>query len=411
MLLRQNFQVALRALRANKMRSILTMLGIIIGVAAVVALLAIGEGATASITDQVAGAGSNLVFIRPGAQAMSMRNMSGGSTSFLYYKDYEMLASQFKLDAKISPLVQASYPVKYGNQTFTYSISAITPDYLEVRSYSVEKGRSFDPNGKDTDRQVAIIGSTVASDLFGPLSALGKDIKINGVRFEVIGLLESKGASGMEDSDSTIMIPLQVGYSRLVGDSASNNGEKTVNAIMISVNNSDRVNEVMTQADYLLRRAHKIKNLEDADFSIQSQNDMLSMLNTITATMTAFLGAIAAISLLVGGIGIMNIMLVSVTERTKEIGLRKAVGARKQQILMQFLVETMTLSVLGGLIGILLGTGIAGLVTVLNLIQAKVSLDSILLAFGFSAMIGLFFGLYPANRAASLHPIEALRYE
>jgi putative ABC transport system permease protein len=411
MLLKQNFQVALRALRANKMRSILTMLGIIIGVAAVVALLAIGQGATASITSEVSGVGSNLVFIRPGAEAMSMRNTSGVPTSFLYYKDYEILASQFDSLGKISPTLQASYPVKFGNQTFGYSVSAVTPDYLDIRSHSVELGRNFDPNGRDGDRQVAIIGSTVASDLFGSLSALGKEIKINGIRFEVIGVLESKGSSGMEDSDSTIVVPLEVGYARLFGDTASNNGEKTVNSIMISVTDSEKVDEVMTQADYLLRRSHKISNGDEADFSIQSQSDMLSMLNSITSTLTIFLGAVAAISLLVGGIGIMNIMLVSVTERTKEIGLRKAVGARKDQILMQFLVETMTLSILGGILGILFGVAIAWLVSVSGLIQSLVSIESILLAFGFSVMIGIFFGIYPANRAASLHPIEALRYE
>ncbi len=411
MLLKQNFQVALRALRANKMRSILTMLGIIIGVAAVVALLAIGQGATASITGEVSGIGSNLVFIRPGAEAMSMRNTAGVPTEFLYYEDYEILASQFGSLAKISPVLQANYPVKYGNQTYAYSISAVTPDYLDIRSHSVEKGRNFNPNGKDADRQVAIIGSTVESDFFGSLSAIGKEIKINGIRFEVIGVLESKGSSGMEDSDSTIVVPLEVGYSRLLGDTASNNGEKTVNQILISVADSEKVNQVMTQADYLLRRSHKISNGDDVDFSIQSQSDMLSMLDSITTTLTIFLGAVAAISLLVGGIGIMNIMLVSVTERTKEIGLRKAVGARKDQILMQFLVETMTLSVLGGILGILLGVSIAWLVSVSGLIQSLVSFDSILLAFGFSVMIGLFFGIYPANRAASLHPIEALRYE
>ena len=258
---------------------------------------------------------------------------------------------------------------------------------------------------------VAVIGSTVATDLFGGVNPVGKTIKINGVRFQVIGVLESKGSSGFMSSDSTVLIPLETGYAKLFGNVGSSDGKKTVSSISVSMNSADQVDPFMTKAEYLLRRSHNLSSTDDNDFSVMSSADMLSMLSTITDTLTIFLGAIAGISLLVGGIGIMNIMLVSVTERTKEIGLRKAVGARKDQILTQFLVETLTLSILGGILGILLGMGIAEIVTVLNLITAQVTVGSIALAFGFSVAIGLFFGIYPAYRAASLHPMVALRYE
>lgn len=387
------------------------MLGIVIGVAAVVALLAIGNGATNSITSEVQGVGSNLVIITPGSQALSMRSAISTNSSYLYLDDFELIHAQTLDDAKVSPTFQSAYPVKYGSETFSYSVSGVMEDYLEIRSFALDQGRGITQNDSDTQAQVSVIGAEVASDLFGSINPVGKTIKINGVRFEVIGVLESKGSSGLENTDATVLIPLETGYAKLFGINASNNGEKTISTILISVNDPDKVESTMARADYLMRRQHDIETGEEDDFSIQSQNDMLDMLETITTTLTIFLGAIAAISLLVGGIGIMNIMLVSVTERTKEIGLRKAVGARKDQILIQFLIETVTLSILGGIIGILTGLGIAGLVSVLNLIEAQVTIDSILLAFSFSAMVGLFFGLYPAYRAAGLHPMEALRYE
>lgn len=410
MLYSQNFQVALRALLANKMRSLLTMLGIVIGVAAVVALLAIGNGATNSITSEVQGAGSNLISIMPGKEALTARS-SGASTSKLFYDDYTVIKALTSKEATVSPTFQSTFPVKYASDTYAYAISGVNAEYMEIRAYEVASGRALTQNDCDSQAQVAVIGSDVSADLFGGINPVGKDIKINGIRFQVIGLLESKGSSGMENSDATILIPLETGYAKLFGKSATDNGNKTVSSIAISVLDPDNVQATMAKADYLLRRQHNIEAGEDADFSIMSQNDMLDMLGQITSILTIFLGAIAAISLLVGGIGIMNIMLVSVTERTREIGLRKAVGARKDQILVQFLIETMILSILGGLIGILFGVGIAGLVTVTNLIIAQVTWDSILLAFTFSAAVGLFFGLYPAYRAAGLHPMEALRYE
>ncbi len=409
MLLTQNFLIALRALTANKMRSILTMLGIIIGVGAVVALLAIGNGATESITGEIEGIGSNLVSVTPGKMQMGPGAQTG-TTSVLYYSDYEAIARQISGVEATSPTFQSSYTVKYQNESTRVNVTGITPAFFPVRAFEVENGRAINANDGKSQARVAVIGATTASDLFGSLYPLGKAIKINGVRFEVVGVLKSKGGSS-QNSDDVVLIPLQTGYSKLFGESATRDGKQLVSIIAMSASSSETVDSVMAQAERILRQEHRITVTEDADFSVMSQSDFLSTLDTITTTLNIFLGAIAGLSLLVGGIGIMNIMLVSVSERTKEIGLRKAVGARKEQILFQFLVETLTLSMLGGVIGIIFGVGVAGLVTVLDLIAAQITLSSILLAFSFALAVGLFFGIYPAYRAASLHPIEALRYE
>jgi putative ABC transport system permease protein len=255
-----------------------------------------------------------------------------------------------------------------------------------------------------------VLGASVAEDLFGELSPVGKTISINGLKFQVVGVLESKGSS-IGSPDENIFIPIETGYNKLFGENAMYNGKKTVNNILVSVTNEDDMDTVSATVEYMLRRSHELDTADDLDFNVMSQSDTLETLNTVTQTLTIFLGAIAGISLLVGGIGIMNIMLVSVTERTKEIGLRKAVGATKNQILTQFLIETVTLSLLGGVVGILLGVGIALAFSVSGLIPSVITANSILLAFFFALIIGIFFGLYPAFRAANLHPMVALRYE
>lgn len=405
----QNFKIAFRALLANKMRSILTMLGIIIGVGAVVALMALGNGAKNSITGEVQGAGSNLVSISAGNMQMGMRG--GGSASHLYFKDYQLLESYFSDKAIFSPTVSSNYAVKVGDTTYSYSIIGVTKEYFVVGTYDFKGGRAINKSDADTQARVAVIGSTVSSELFGGINPVGKYIKVKDVQFQVIGVLESKGSSGFVNSDSSVIIPLETGYAKLFGSVGSTDGKKTISSLSVSLNSPDEVNSFMTEAEYLLRRQHNLKSTDDNDFSLMSAADMLSMLSSITDTLTIFLGAIAGISLLVGGIGIMNIMLVSVTERTREIGLRKAVGARKNQILMQFLVETLTISIIGGVVGVLFGWGIAEIVTLLKLITAQVTLSSVALALGFSIAIGLFFGIYPAYRAASLVPMDALRYE
>jgi putative ABC transport system permease protein len=282
--------------------------------------------------------------------------------------------------------------------------------YEELRSLTVDQGRSISSGDEKSESLVAVLGSQTAKDLFGSLSPIDKEISINGAKFKVVGVLKSKG-SGFGSADDAVLIPLSTGYSKLFGSDAVKNNKTVVSSILVPVPNTDKMTTVSAQIEYVLRRSHNLKSSEESDFNIQNPTDMLATLSSVTQTLTIFLGAIAGISLLVGGIGIMNIMLVSVTERTKEIGLRKAVGATRNQILVQFLIETLTLSIFGGIIGILFGISIALTFTALGLITAVISPGSIIMAFTFAMAIGIFFGLYPAYRAANLHPMVALRYE
>jgi len=413
MLLSENFKIALRALRANKMRSVLTMLGIVIGVSTVVALLSIGKGATASITSEIQSSGSNLLTVSPGR---SQFGPGGGGASqqqsHLYYTDYELLARGIEDNiTSIVPTYESSYIVKYGDESFSVNVTGITQQYQDVRSYDIASGRFITDGDNKSQAKVAVLGSQTAEDLFGGLSPIGKTISINGIKFEVVGVLESKGSSGFGSSDDAVFIPLDTGYDKVFGSTANYNGKKTVNNIIVSVKTTDLMDTVSAQMEYMLRRSHKLETADESDFNIMNQTDTLDTLSSITNTLTIFLGAIAGISLLVGGIGVMNIMLVSVTERTKEIGLRKAVGATRNQILTQFLFESVTLSLLGGLIGILFGVGIPLLFSATGLISSVITVDSILIAFFFTLAIGVFFGIYPAFRAANLHPMVALRYE
>jgi putative ABC transport system permease protein len=413
MLLSENFKIALRALRANKLRSILTMLGIVIGVATVVALLSIGKGATASITSSIQNSGSNLLTVSPGrAQFGPAGEGASRQQSHLYYADYELL-QKILMDkvTSIAPSYQSSYVVKSGDQSINVGVTGVTQDYQTVRSYQVADGRFITDGDNKSQTMVAVLGSQTATDLFGSLSPVGKTIAINGIKFEVVGVLVSKGSSGFASADDAIFIPLDTGYDKLYGSNANYNGKKTLNDIIVSVKTTDLMTTVSAEIQFLLRRSHNLTASDQPDFNVLNQTDLLATLSSVTRTLTIFLGAIAGISLLVGGIGIMNIMLVSVTERTREIGLRKAVGATRNQILVQFLIETVTLSLLGGIIGILLGVGIATVFSATGLISSVVTANSILLAFIFALMIGVFFGLYPAFRAANLHPMEALRYE
>jgi len=413
MLFSENFKVALRALRANKLRSFLTILGIVIGVATVVALLSIGQGATASITNQIRSTGSNLLNISPGRREGTFAAGGGESrqASHLYYADYELLTRGLANNiSAIVPTYQSSYTIKYGDQSLTGSVSGTTAAQKDVRSLGVADGRFLTDGDNKSDSMVAVLGGQVATDLFGPVPPVGNTISINGVRFMVVGLLQSKGAS-FASPDDTVFIPIQTGYDKLFGDTAVFDGKPALNNILISVKTTDAMDTVSAEASYMLRQSHKLKPADDVDFNIMNQTDILNTLNSVTQTLTIFLGAIAGISLLVGGIGIMNIMLVSVTERTREIGLRKAVGATRNQILIQFLIETVTLSLLGGIIGISFGVLTATIFKATGLIASVITASSILMAFSFALAIGVFFGLYPAFRAANLHPMEALRYE
>jgi putative ABC transport system permease protein len=403
----ENIRISFRALAANKLRSGLTMLGIIIGVAAVVALMAIGRGATRSVTSRVEGLGSNLISI---SSARNLRQ-AGAQTTPLYYSDYQAIVKGTGNVNGISPTYQTSAQVEYGNNQSQFSVTGVTPDFAEVQAYTVNQGRFITNSDNASESRVVVLGSQAATDLFSGLNPMGRDITIDGINFTVVGVLASKGATGFFSQDDLIMIPLETGYNRLFGGRALDNGKRVLSSIALSASDPNAVNTVISQVEYILRREHGLTLHDDLPFNVSSQSQALSTLTSITTTLTAFLGAIAGISLFVGGIGIMNIMLVSVRERTREIGLRKAVGARRSVILMQFLVETITLSLVGGVLGILLGAAIAGVVTLTGLITTYVSVDVILYSFFFAALVGLFFGIYPAYQAASLRPIEALRYE
>ena len=403
----ESIRISFRALLANKLRSGLTMLGIIIGVAAVVALMAIGRGATRSVTSTVEGLGSNLISV---SSARNVRQ-TGAQITPLYYSDYQVMAQEIKNVIGISPSYQIAAQVQYGSNQSQFTVTGVTPDFASVQAYTIGQGRFITNGDNAAESRVVVLGSQAATDLFSGLNPMGRDITINGINFNVVGVLASKGSTGFFSQDEIILIPLETGYSRVFGGRALENSKRILSSISLSATNPNIVDSVISQVEYILRRDHELTLRDTLPFTVTSQNQFLSTLNTITTTLTAFLAAIAGISLFVGGIGIMNIMLVSVRERTREIGLRKAVGAKRSAILMQFLVETVTMSLFGGILGILLGAGIAGIVTLTGLITTYVSLDVILYSFFFAALVGLFFGIYPAYQAASLRPIEALRYE
>lgn len=409
MLFTENFRIAIKALLANKMRSILTMLGIVIGVGAVVALMAIGEGASNSITSQIESLGSNLLTIFPGRDEGGPNQTA--TTNYLYYDDYEALARGLTNIAGIEPIFNTNATVTYEDNQVQVSTVATTESYEATNAYTMAYGRFLTNNDNNSQARVAVLGSTTAQDLFGGINPIGRTIKINGVNFEVIGVFKEKGGGGFTDPDSRVVIPIQTGYEKLLGAAALNSGRRIVTTITISAASQEAMDGVIVQAERILRREHSLGLTDELDFSVLNQTAFIEVFETVTNTLTIFLGAIAGISLLVGGIGIMNIMLVSVTERTREIGLRKAVGAKQRTILLQFLVETITMTLIGGVLGIGLGWSISLLVTATGALTAEMSPNSMLLAFLFSMAIGVFFGIYPAYRASRLRPIEALRYE
>jgi putative ABC transport system permease protein len=399
---------ALESLAANKLRSGLTILGIVIGVAAVIAMLAVGRGAEATITGSIEGIGTNLIFVFRGGSE-DVRNPKP-----LTLGDAEALADPFAAPsiANVAPMLQGSAEVSFSGERVITSISGVTPDYSVVRNWGVTEGEFLDEGDLLGRSSVAMIGVDVADKLFGRTSGLvGETIRIEGQPFRIIGVMEKKGGGSFGSEDDVVFIPMTTAQARLLRRSTSDR----VDIIMVSAISPDAVLQAGDEIAQILRSRHRTAIGQD-DFTILNQQDFLQTAETITSVITIFLGGVAGISLLVGGIGIMNIMLVSVIERTREIGLRKAMGARKRDILIQFLVESSLLSLFGGIIGILLGWGIA--VGVGKIAEASntalspvIGVDSVLLATIFSTAVGLFFGLYPANRAASLEPVEALRYE
>ena len=405
----QTIYEALESIASNKLRSGLTVLGIVIGVAAVIAMLAVGNGAQDSITGSISGIGTNLLFVFQGNSDRSVRNEKP-----LTLQDAEALADPFAAPSvlAVSPVLQSNNEVSFGGEVTTTSIVGALPSYFPVRNLNVSEGEIINEEHILGRASVALIGPDTADKLFGRREGLvGETIRIAGQPFRIIGVLESKGGGSFGSEDDRVIIPLTTAQTRLIHRSTSDE----VDVIFVQAASAEAVPQATQEISDILRQRHRTEIGAD-DFTVFSQQDFLSTAASITGVLTIFLGGIAAISLLVGGIGIMNIMLVSVTERTREIGLRKALGARKRDILIQFLTESSLLSLIGGLIGIGLGWLIAFIVgqvaaatgTVFN---PRVGLDAVLLATLFSAAVGLFFGIYPANRAAGLEPVEALRYE
>jgi putative ABC transport system permease protein len=415
----QSIRIALRGLSSNKLRSFLTMLGIIIGVAAVIALLSVGQGVQESVAKQIESTGSNLITITPGGQRTSNVRVAaaGGQEASLTTLDAQAIINAGLPDvAAVSPEFGTGGQIQYGSETAFGSITGVTPDYLTVHNVDVANGDFISQAQIDSVSQVVVLGNAVATALFGDADPVGQTVKLNRANYRVIGVLEPKGGTGFGSIDNGAYIPLSSAQKRLIGGFRGFGVGERLSDIAVSATSEGQVDNAIAEITDILRTQHKIQFQQD-DFTIISQKQILSVFDQVTGVLTAFLGAIAALSLLVGGSGIMNIMLVSVSERTREIGIRKAVGAKRRHIMTQFLVEAIVLSVLGGAGGIGLGIAISQLVNNLNIgtgtstITTVISPDSIILAVGFSVAVGLFFGIYPATRASALHPIDALRYE
>jgi putative ABC transport system permease protein len=407
----ESIRLALKALGANKLRSVLTMLGIIIGVGAVITLMSVGEGVQAYITQQFQSIGTNLFFLIPGSFEQELKR-----PAYLTVKDAEALEDAVEAPdvLRVAPLIQGSASVTVPGKERRVEVSGVTPAYSAVRDWDPRVGTFLTPSDDQGRARVAVLGQSTA-DYFFPNSPdpSGEIVRINGVPFRVIGVLEERGGSQFRNEDEVILIPLNTALSRIF-PRRTNRGEPRLSFIYVQAVSEDRMNAAIEEVSQILRSRHRIAPGEPDDFTAISQSDIIGTFEQITGVLTVFLGAIAGISLLVGGIGIMNIMLVSVTERTREIGLRKAVGARKRDILWQFLTEAIMLSMVGGLIGILLGATGAQIVSYVlrnEGFRAVITVGAVTLASFFSAAVGLFFGIYPAQRAAALNPIDALRYE
>jgi putative ABC transport system permease protein len=403
--LSESFLTALDSLLANKLRAALTMLGVIIGVAAVIALMSIGNGVNSFITGEIQAIGTNLLVI------FTDQDNSGGYPA-LSLSDVAALSDPLNAPAlgEVAASAEGIQDVVYGTQSSRTTVSGITANYLSVNNLDeFQSGDGLTETDIDTKARVAVLGAEVAQDLFEETFPVGESVKINGVSYRVVGVLTESG-SGFNNNDGNVYVPVSTAHSRLFAD-RTRDGEKAVNAIIAQASSEEQTDTAIQQITETLRRQHGIIYATDDDFTILSQSDLLETFDTVTATLTAFLGAVAGISLVVGGIGIMNIMLVSVTERTREIGIRKAIGALRRDILAQFLLESITLSVLGGVIGITLGWLISQAASRTLDIITVVNLGNVALATGFATAVGVIFGLYPAWRAANLRPIEALRYE
>lgn len=401
---KESFLMAWASLIANKMRSILTMLGIIIGVAAVIALVSIGNGVKQDIQNSISSLGSNLLMVMPGAPRTPGVRPSAGSMKSLKVADYEAIA---KLDGvkAASPMTNGTYVVIYQNKNWTTSVSGVNANYLDVNNWSMKSGRFLSDKNIQNRERVAVVGKTVVKNLFGDEDPVGAEIRVKNIPFRIIGVLNSKGSGAMgNDQDDMVIIPYTTAMERV-------EGVDYLRMIYVVGKDENGIDRLQSDIENLLRVRHGIKDTNLDDFNIQNMNSIMETMEETTGTLTLFLGAVAAISLVVGGIGIMNIMLVSVTERTREIGVRKALGATYSVIVTQFLIEAVVISLMGGIIGIILGIGSSKLIGMASGMSTVISIPTIVMSFAFSMAIGLIFGIYPARKAAKLNPIDALHYE
>jgi putative ABC transport system permease protein len=402
--------IAFRALQVNKARSALTMLGIVIGVAAVIATVAVGSGATQRIQQQIASIGSNIIIVIPGSVTSSGMRMGTGAAVTLTESDARDLAAQCPSVGVVAPVVRGGSQLVYENANWASVTMGITPEFLGIRDLSIAKGAAFTQHDVDGATKVVVLGQTVVDNLFGDIDPIGKSIRVKKVPFTVVGVLGRKGQSPMgQDQDDIVLIPLSSAKRKVLGIKSAN--ADAVDSIMLQATSDQKMQAAQDEAQALLRQRHHLQPAQDDDFSIRNMQEIFAAQESSSRVMSLMLAAVASVSLIVGGIGIMNIMLVSVRERTREIGLRQAVGAKTRDILTQFLVEAATLSVAGGIIGIVVGVGTSFLVSRLADWQTVIGPGAVLLAVFFSALVGITFGYYPARKAAYLDPIEALRYE
>jgi putative ABC transport system permease protein len=403
----ESILVALEGIAANKLRATLTMLGVIIGVGAVITMLALARGAREQMMGRIEQLGTNVIIIFAGRSRMGGSRAAGGmgSSQMLTLEDGEAILAECPSVQAVAPEVQSNAQVKFQNQNTNTNILGTNPDYPSIRNFTVAAGRFFTPEEVDAYRKVAVIGPTTAATLFGEDSPVGQHIRIRGIQFEVIGLLASKGAQGsFFDQDDQIMIPVTTAMRRVIGT-------QNVRAFSAQATSMQVMAQAQKEIEDLLRQRHRLAEDDDESFMVRSQAEFMAMAEETSRIFTLLLAGIASVSLLVGGIGIMNIMLVSVTERTREIGIRMALGARRRDIQAQFLIEALVLSLCGGTIGVLAGILGTMILSALSFWETSISPSSIGLAFGFAALVGIFFGYYPARQASRLDPIEALRYE
>lgn len=401
---KESFLMAWASLIANKLRSLLTMLGIIIGVAAVIALVSIGNGVKQDIEDSISSLGSNLLVVMPGAPRTPGVRLSQGSMKSLKISDYEAIAKLEGVKAA-SPMTNGSYVVIYQNKNWTTSVAGVNANFQDVNNWTMTSGRFFSDKNVQNRERVAVVGQTVVKNLFADEDPVGKEIRVKNIPFRVIGVLKSKGNGTMgNDQDDTVLIPYTTSMERV-------EGIDYLRMVYIVAKDDEGIDRLQADIENLLRVRHNIKDTNLDDFNIQNMKSIMETVAQTTGTFTLFLGAVAAISLVVGGIGIMNIMLVSVTERTREIGVRKALGATYSVIVTQFLIEAIVISLMGGFIGIAFGIGASKVIGMVSGMSTVVSVPTIIMSFAFSMAIGLIFGIYPARKAAKLNPIDALHYE